>query len=94
MKRIHFVLLLAIVASALYLVREAYEGRRLYAQIDAAKNQQVRLDEEFMRLDAERQERATNLRVERVAREKLAMRTATPAVTQYVVDAPATGVAR
>jgi cell division protein FtsL len=93
-KRIHIVLLLAVVSSALFLVRVAYDGRRLYAQLDGAKNQQTRLDEEFRRLDAERQERATNLRVEGVARNKLSMRSATPAVTHYVLDAPAEGVSR
>ena len=42
---------------------------------------------------AERQAQATHIRVEKTAREKLAMRTATPAVTQYVDDA-ASGVAK
>ena len=41
------------------------------------------------RLEAERQAQATHLRVERVAREKLAMRMATPDVTRYVTDARA-----
>ena len=40
-------------------------------------------------MKAEKQSQATPLRVERVARDRLAMRTATPAVTQYVSYAAA-----
>ena len=65
-----------------------------FAAVDRAKNEQSRLDIEYKRLDAERQAQATHLRVERVAREKLKMRTATPAVTQYIEDAAASGAAR
>jgi cell division protein FtsL len=87
-------LLVLLVGSSLYLVRTSYESRRLFALLDRARNEQVRLDTEFKRLDAERQAQATHLRVERSAREKLQMRTATPAVTQYVVDAAASGSSR
>jgi cell division protein FtsL len=71
------------------LVRTAYDSRRLFTAIDRARVEQSRLDAEFKRLDAERQAQATHLRVEKVAREKLGMRTVTPAVTHVVVDAPA-----
>jgi cell division protein FtsL len=76
----------------MFLVRTSYEGRRLFAALDRAKNEQARLDIDYKRLDAERQAQATHLRVEKVAREKLQMRTATPAVTQYVTDGAASGV--
>ena len=82
-------LTLALIASSLYLVRTAYESRRLFAELDRAKTEAGKLDTEFKRLDADRQAQATHLRVEKVAREKLRMRTATPAVTHYVVDEPA-----
>ena len=50
--------------------------------------QQYRVIEtEAVRLINERQAQATNLRVERTARDKLAMRGAGPANTQYVSDA-------
>ncbi|WP_119355510.1 cell division protein FtsL [Azohydromonas sediminis] len=99
MSRLNVVLVLAIVASSLVLVRTAYESRRLFAELDRARNQQRQLELEHKRLEAERQAQATNLRVERMARERLAMRTATPAVTHYVADpvaaaASATGGAR
>jgi cell division protein FtsL len=87
-------LVLALVLSSLYLVRTAYESRRLFSELERAKNEAAKLDTEFKRLEAERQAAATNLRVERTARDKLAMRTATPAVTVYVTDSAASGAAR
>jgi len=84
MTRLNLLLLVALVFSSLYLVKTAYESRRLFAELDRANNEARTLEVEYKRLEAERQAQATNLRVERVAREKLAMRTATPAVTQYV----------
>jgi cell division protein FtsL len=93
MTKLNFILLLFLIGSALSLVRTSYESRRLFAALDRAKNEQQQLDTDYKRLDAERQAQATHLRVERVAREKLQMRTATPAVTQYVGDRPAAGPA-
>ena len=86
MTKLNLVLIAALIASALLLVRTSYEARRLYAELDKARVEQRKLDAEFKRLDAERQTQATHLRVERVARDKLAMRPATPAVTAYVND--------
>ncbi len=96
MTKLNLLLVIALLGSALVLVRTSYEGRRLFAALDRAKNEQRQLDTDYKRLDAERQAQATHLRVEQVAREKLQMRTATPAVTQYVGDRPhaASGVAR
>jgi cell division protein FtsL len=84
--RVNLLLAVALVASALYLVRTAYEARRLYAELDKARNEQQRLDVDFKRLEADAQAQATSVRVDKSAREKLAMRAVTPAVTQYVVD--------
>lgn len=94
MTRLNMLFALALIASSLYLVRTAYESRRLFAELDRAKNDAARLDTEYKRLEAERQAAATNLRVERTAREKLAMRSATPAVTIYVHEAAASAGAR
>ncbi len=94
MSRTNLVLLLVLLASSLLLVKTAYESRRLFAAIDRSGTQARALETEFKRLDAERQTQATHLRVEKVAREKLHMRTATPGVTHYVVDAAASGAAR
>jgi cell division protein FtsL len=90
MKGVALVLLVLLIGSSLYLVKTSYESRRLFALLDRARSEQKALDTDHKRLDAERQAQATHLRVEKTAREKLQMRTATPAVTQYVNDvAPA-----
>jgi cell division protein FtsL len=94
MNRVHALLLAVLVASSLVLVKSAYDARRLFAEIHKAESEAVRLEGEFKRLEAERQAQATSLRVERTAREKLAMRTVTPAVTLYVVDPAASAVPR
>ena len=94
MTRVNILLLVALVLSSLYLVRTAYDARRLFAEFDKSKSEAARLDTEFKRLEAEREAQATSLRVERTAREKLAMRTASPAVTVYVQDAGAASGAR
>lgn len=87
MTRLNFVLLAALVASSIHLVKVAYEGRQLYHALDRARNEQRQLEVERKRLEAERHAQATHGRVEKMARERLAMRTATPAVTFYVETA-------
>lgn len=96
MTRINLLLLVALVISSVYLVRVSYESRRLFAALDRAQSEARQLDIEHERLKAEKQSQATPLRVERVARDRLAMRNATPAVTQYVTYAAASapGAAR
>lgn len=92
--RLNLVLAIALVASGLYLVKVSYESRHLYAQIEAAHGIEHQLESDRRRLEAERQAQATNLRVERMAREKLAMRGATAGATQYVTDPGASGTVR
>jgi cell division protein FtsL len=65
------------------LVRTQYESRSLTTEIDRATNEARRLETENDRLDVERRAQATPLRVEKLAREQLHMRTITPAITQY-----------
>lgn len=84
MVRLNLVLLLALIASALYLVRVQYDSRRLYAEIERAQNEFRKLEVEHERLQVEKRAQATPARVERIAREQLHMRPATPAITQYV----------
>lgn len=84
MIRLNLVLLLAVLASALYLVSVQYDSRRLYAEIEKAQNENRKLETEHERLMVERREQATPARVDKLARERLHMRPATPAITQYV----------
>jgi cell division protein FtsL len=93
MTRLNLVLLIAVLASALYLVRTQYESRRLFAEVDKALGEARRLQIEHERLQVEKRGQATPLRVEKLAKEQLQMRTATPAITQYVTwrDSTAAG---
>ncbi|MES2363004.1 MAG: cell division protein FtsL [Pseudomonadota bacterium] len=97
MTRLNLVLLAAVLASALYLVRTQYESRRLYVELEKAAAQARKLESDNERLQVEKRAQATPLRVEKLAKENLQMRTATPAITQYVTRkdeaAAAAGVA-
>ena len=84
MLRLNILLLAAVVASALFLVHTQYEARRLFTERERAQHDARELMTEYQRLQVEKRAQATPLRVERLARDKLHMRTATPAITHYV----------
>jgi cell division protein FtsL len=86
MIRANLLLLVAVLASALVLVRVQYESRRLYTEIERAQNEFRKLETEHERLQVAKRAQATPARVERLAREQLHMKAATPAITQYVRD--------
>ena len=94
MTKLNVLLLVALLASSLLAVNNAYQSRRVFSELDRARQAQAQLDAEFKRLDAERQSQGTHLLVEKAAREKLKMRTASPAVTVYVFDSAASAVPR
>jgi cell division protein FtsL len=83
---LNLALVVALLASGLLLVRSAYETRRLFSALERAQVEARQLEVEQQRMEAERLAQATPLRVERVAREKLQMRTANPAVTHWLHD--------
>ena len=84
MIRLNLVLLLAVLVSAMYLVGVQYDSRRLFSELDKAHSEATRLETERERLEVEKRGQATPARVERLAREKLQMRLASPGVTTYV----------
>jgi cell division protein FtsL len=84
MMRLNLVLLLAVMASAVYLVGVQYESRRVFTELDKARSESRRLETEYERLQVEKRGQATPARVEKLAREKLQMRQASPAITNYV----------
>lgn len=86
MTRVHLFLLLAILGTAMFLVRTQYDSRKLTTDIDRARAEARRIEIERERLDLEARTQATPLRVEKLAREQLGMRTITPAITVYVSD--------
>ena len=95
MMRLNVLLLLAVLASALYLVRTQYDSRLLYTALDRAQSEARRLELEHERLQVDKRAQATPLRVEALAQTRLHMRTATPSITEYVRDAaPAAAVAQ
>ena len=101
MIRLNLVLLIGVLVSALYLVSTQYESRRLFTAVDKAVGDARKLQVENERLQVEKRGQATPSRVEKLAKEQLQMRTATPAITQYVTlgvlpqaaKAPARGAA-
>jgi cell division protein FtsL len=88
MMRLNLMLLLAVVASALYLVGVQYESRSVFVDMEKARSESRRLETEFERLQVEKRAQATPARVEQLAKAKLQMRQASPGVTAYVTYTP------
>ena len=84
MTRLNLVLLVAVLVSALYLVRTQYESRRLFVELEKTMALSRQLESDKERLQVEKRAQATPLRVEQLSRDRLQMRSATPAITQYV----------
>jgi cell division protein FtsL len=84
MTRLNVVLLIAVLASALHLVSVQYESRRLFSALDKVNSEARKIETDNERLQVERRAQATPLRIEKMAKEQLQMRTATPAITSYV----------
>jgi len=90
--RLNILLLLVTIVSAMALVQSQYESRKLFTELDRALAESRQLETDHQRLQVEKRAQATPLRLEQLARDKWAMRTATPAVTVYVAE-PGAGVA-
>jgi len=88
MMRLNLVLVAGVVVSALYLVNVQHESRKLYSALDRAKSQALKLEVEKEKLLVERRTQAAPARIEPLAKERLQMRAANPAITTYVT-APA-----
>ena len=84
MMRLNLVLMSAVLTSALHLVGVQYDSRRLTTELDRARTDAHRIATEYGRLQVEKRAQATPARVERLARDKLQMRQASPAITTYV----------
>ena len=89
MLRLNILLLAAVVASALFLVHTQYEARRLFTERERAQHDARELMTEYQRLQVEKRAQATPQRIETVAREKLQMKQASQAITQYVHETAA-----
>jgi cell division protein FtsL len=84
MTRLNLILLVAVITSAMYLVHTQYASRRLFQDLERATTQAHKLAVENDGLEVQRRSKATPLRIEKLAKMQLQMRTANPAITQYV----------
>ena len=84
MIRLNLMLLMAVMASAFYLVHTQYESRRLYTAIDKANAHARRLVSEHEQLQVQKREQATPARVQQLAARQLQMRPVNPGITEYV----------
>ena len=90
--RLNILLLIVTMVSAMALIQSQYESRKLFTELDRAVAESRQLETDHQRLQVEKRAQATPLRLEQLARDKWAMQTATPAVTEYVAE-PGAGVA-
>lgn len=88
MMRLNLVLLLAVLATALYLVNTQYQSRLLFTALDRANAEAQKLAQETETLQVEKRTQAAPGRVDQLARAKLQMRPASLAITQYVTYDP------
>lgn len=79
MLRLNLLLLLAVVVCALGVVTSQHKARKLFQALEAEQDRARQLDVEFGQLQLELSTWATPPRIEKIAREKLKMRTPEPA---------------
>ena len=89
MARLNTLLLVAILFCALGLVTSQHKARKLFQAIEAEQEHARQLDIEFGQLQLELSTWATSLRIEKIAREKLKMRTPDP--TKVITATPGGG---
>ncbi|MBA4109978.1 MAG: cell division protein FtsL [Leptothrix sp. (in: Bacteria)] len=87
MARLNLLLVAMLLFSCVWLIRSSYESRRLFVELEKAQTREHELQSDRERLLLDKRAQATPLRVEKLAREKLRMFSATPAVTHYVNEA-------
>ena len=91
MLRLNLILLMAAVLCALGVVTSQHKARKLFQALEGEQERAKQLDVEFGQLQLELSTWATSPRIEKIAREKLRMRTPEAA---KVITATAGGGAR
>lgn len=84
MARLNILLVVMLLCSCVWLIRSSHDSRRLFVELERAQSREHELQNDRERLLLDKRAQATPLRVEKLAREKLRMFSATPAVTHYV----------
>ena len=79
MLRLNLLLLLVAVVCSLSVVTSQHKARRLFQSLESEQERADQLDIEFDQLQIELSTWATSPRIEKIAREKLKMRTPEPA---------------
>ncbi|MCE2660759.1 MAG: cell division protein FtsL [Rubrivivax sp.] len=87
--RLNLMLLVALLGSALLLVQTSYDSRRLFSANQRAEAEAARIEIDYKRLDAQRQQQSTTPRVASDATVRLQMRK--PPQTVEVFEAPPAG---
>lgn len=90
--RLNLLLLIALVASAVYLVQTSYRSRQLFVQLERERAQARQLELDAEKLTLVRRELAANGRVRQEAVTRLGMRSAAAGVIVEVAD-PLEGLA-
>lgn len=68
-----------------------YKSRHLFAKLDRTVGKARRIESEREQLELEKRRQATTQRVKKLAKDKLGMRPASPAITDYVSYQPYSG---
>ncbi len=89
MLRLNLLLLVVAVICALSVVTSQHKARRLFQALESEQERADQLDIEFDQLQIELSTWATSPRIEKIAREKLKMRTPEPAKVLVVVSGEA-----
>jgi len=79
MVRVNILLLLAVLVCSLGVVTSQHKARKLFQAMEAEQERARQLEIEFGQLQLELSTWATSPRIEKIAREKLKMRTPDPA---------------
>jgi len=90
MIRLNMLLLLAVVICALGVVTSQHKARKLFQDLEAEQDRAKQLDVEFGQLQLELSTWATPPRIEKIARDKLKMRT--PEAGKVISATAATGL--
>ncbi|HEU4622898.1 MAG TPA: cell division protein FtsL [Burkholderiaceae bacterium] len=80
----HLVLAVAVVVSALSLVTSQQRARHVFVELERARDEQRRLDQQWAQLQLEQTAWGKHSLIEQTARQQLGMRPVTPDRTQYM----------
>ena len=89
MLRLNLILLALIVASALGVVAAQHKSRKLFQALESEQERAKQLEVEYGQLQLELQTWATSPRIEKIARDKLKMRT--PETVKMIAALPGGG---